>query len=180
MLAYLLARDGVEVILLESHEDFAREFRGDTFHASSMEMIDDLGLSEKLEPLIHSKLKQLSFTTQSGKSVTMASFEGMKSKFPYVAVVPQSDFLTMLCQEAESFPSFTLIVRANVQEMIEEGGKITGIRYKKDDQIHELHADLVIAADGRASHLRKKADLELVTAAPPMDVLWFRLPRQSR
>jgi len=157
VLAYLLARDGVDVTLLESHENFDREFRGDTFHASSMELIDDLGLLEKLEPLIHSRLKHLSFTTQSGNSVTMASFEGMKSKFPYVAVVPQSDFLTMLTEEARSFPSFTIKMKANVQGLVEEDGKFVGVHYKKDKRVHELRADLIVAADGRASHLRKKS-----------------------
>ncbi|NOX99873.1 MAG: FAD-dependent oxidoreductase [Verrucomicrobia bacterium] len=179
VLAYLLAMDGVDVTLLESHADFAREFRGDTFHASSMDLIDDLGLLEKLDPLILSRLNQLAFTTRSGKSLTMAKFSGMKSRFPYVAIVPQAEFLTMLSEEAKSFPSFKIQMQANVQELIEEGGEIVGVHYKKNDQVHELRADLVVAADGRASRLRKKAGIELITEAPPMDVLWFRLPHRT-
>lgn len=179
ILAYLLAKDGIDVTLLESHDDFAREFRGDTFHASSMELIDDLGLMDKLDPLVHSRLKQLSFTTLSGKSITMASFEGMKSHFPYVAIVPQESFLTMISEEAKHFSSFKIEMKANVQQLVEEDGKIVGVHYKKNNQIHELRADLVVAADGRASRLRKKAGIELKTEAPPMDVLWFRLPRQD-
>lgn len=179
VLAYLLAMDGVDVTLLESHANFEREFRGDTFHASSMDLIDDLGLLDKLNPLILSRLSQLAFTTQSGKSLTMAKFSGMKSRFPYVAIVPQAEFLTMLSEEAKNFPSFKIQMQANVQSLIEENGKIVGVHYKKDGQIHELRADLVVAADGRASRLRKKAGIELKIEAPPMDVLWFRLPHQT-
>lgn len=179
ILAYLLAKEGVEVTLLESHNDFAREFRGDTFHASSMELISALGLMDKLKPLIHSKLTQLGFITQSGRFLTMANFEKMNSRFPYVAVVPQSEFLTMLSEEAKAIPSFNLQMGANVQDLVENNGKIIGVRYKKDNCSHELLTDLVVAADGRASRMRKKASIELKTSAPPMDVMWFRLPREN-
>lgn len=178
-LAYLLARDGIDTTLLELHKDFARDFRGDTFHASSMELVEDLGLLDNLEPMIHARLTRLHFTTQSGREATMASFEGIGSKYPYVAIVPQADFLNMLAEEAGKFPSFKLMMQATGQDLIEESGKVVGIRYQKDGQSHELRADLVVGADGRGSGLRKKAGFELVTSAPSMDVVWFRLPREA-
>lgn len=176
-LAYLLARDGVEVTLLESHADFARDFRGDTFHASSIELIEDLGLLEKLEPLIQARLARLRFTAEDGSVATMASFERMKSRHPYVAIVPQADFLTMMAREGARFPSFRLLMQAGAQELVEEDGRVAGVRYQMNGKVRELRTRLVIGADGRGSLMRRCAKLDLVTQAPPMDVVWFRLPR---
>jgi 2-polyprenyl-6-methoxyphenol hydroxylase-like FAD-dependent oxidoreductase len=179
LLAYLLARNGIKTLLLESQKNFNRDFRGDTFHASSLEIIDQLGLLPKLEHLIRAKLPRLTMTTPSGKSVVMGNFDRMKSKFPYVAIVPQSDFLDAMVAEAQNFPSFQIEMEANAQELIEENGRIVGLRYKKQGEIHEVRSDLVVAADGRGSRLRKAAGIDLIPGeAPPMDVVWFRLPAE--
>ncbi|MEM6822006.1 MAG: FAD-dependent oxidoreductase [Verrucomicrobiota bacterium] len=179
LLAYLLSSRGIKTTLLEAHKDFNREFRGDTFHASSIEVIDQLGLMPQLESLLQAKIPHLGMTTVSGRSLVMGDFSKMKSPFPFVGVVPQSEFLDMMVKEANAHKSFELEMEARAKELIEDEGAICGVRYQKEGNMHEIHADLVVGADGRASKIRRVAGLELMPGdAPPMDVVWFKIPRQ--
>lgn len=178
VLAYLLARDGLNVTLLESHKDFDREFRGDTFHANSMELVEDIGLMPQVDEIIRSRLKTLSFTSEDGREIPFANFSRLNSKYPYVAVISQAEFLDLLVNEAKKFPGFRVIMQAVAQELIEEGGRVAGVRYSHAGQQHELRAPLVVGADGRGSKIRAKANIELESNAPMMDIVWFRFDRK--
>jgi 2-polyprenyl-6-methoxyphenol hydroxylase-like FAD-dependent oxidoreductase len=177
VLALLLARRGVRVILLEEHEDFERDFRGDTIHPSTMELMDELGLADRLLQLRHSKISTLALQTPRG-SVTVADLSRLETKFPYVTFMPQARFLEFLAHEAQRYPGFRLVMGAAVQELIEEGGVVRGVRYRGRDGWHEVRGLLTVGADGRFSRLRRLAGFEPIKTSPPMDVLWFRLPRR--
>ena len=179
VLALLLARKGVAVSLLELHKDFDRDFRGDTLHPSVMEIMDEIGLAERVLELPHSKLRKLSFTTASGGGAGI-DFSFLKTKYPYITVLPQVRFLEFITEEAKRYPHFQLVMGANVRELIEEGGAVRGVRYQGGDgRTHELRAALTVGADGRSSRVRRLSGMEPVKSAPPMDVLWFRLPRRE-
>lgn len=179
MLGLLLARAGVSVILLESHLDFDRDFRGDTVHPSTLEIMDQLGLAKKLHALPHGKLKIMRMQTPDG-AVTMADFSRLQTKFPYIMMLPQSILLELLTDEAKRYPNFQLVMGANVQRLIVENGLVQGVSYRdNENQWHDVRALLTVAADGRFSKVRHLAELEPIKSAPPMDVLWFRLPRRA-
>ena len=177
ILSLLLARRGVPVTLLEMHKDFDREFRGDTIHPSTLEILDQIGLAAPLLEMRHSKI--------SGPTIQLADgpfqpfdLKRLKTRFPYILMVPQAQFLDFITREAAKFPSFHLVMRANVRELVEEAGTVRGVKYLgSDDAWHELRAPLTVAADGRFSRLRQLAGIEPVKTSPPMDVLWFRLPK---
>lgn len=175
VLALLLARQGIPVKLLELHKDFDREFRGDTIHPSVMEIMEQLGLAEKLLELPHSKMQQLTLQTEE-ESVTVADFSHLKTKYPYITLLPQVQFLEFITHEAKRYPNFELVMGANVQELIEENGVVKGVRYRGHGGWHEIRAQLTVGADGRFSRLRQLTGFEPITTSPPMDVLWFRLP----
>ncbi len=178
LLSLLLARQGIAVMLLESHKDFDRDFRGDTIHPSTLDVLDQLGLVDRLLAIPHGEMRSLSLTTPEG-SVVLADFRRMKLKFPYVAMLSQSIFLDFLVEEAKRYPTFQLVLGANVQRLVEESGQIRGVRYRgADDEWHEVRAALTVAADGRFSKVRSLLGLEPIKTAPPMDVVWFRLPRK--
>ncbi len=178
VLALLLARKGVSVTLLEAHPDFDREFRGDTIHPSVMEIMDELGLAERLLELRHTKARGLTIQTATGP-LTPANFGRLKTKFPYITMMPQTSFLEFITEEAKRYPNFRLVMGARVRELVEEDGVIRGVRYEGADGKHEVRALLTIGADGRGSRIRKLAGFELIKTSPPMDVLWFRLPREE-
>ncbi len=177
MLALLLARKGVRVTLLEAHMDFDREFRGDTLHPIVMENLDYLGLAEPLLQMRHSQLQTFALQGRKGQ-VKLAAFQQVKTKFPFVTVIAQSRFLEFLTEEARRFPNFQLVMGAQVDGLIEEQGKVRGVRYRGQDGWYEVHAVLTVGADGRFSRIRKLAGMKLVQASVPMDVLWFRLSHQ--
>ncbi|HEY1378261.1 MAG TPA: FAD-dependent oxidoreductase [Gemmataceae bacterium] len=178
VLALLLARRGVPVVLLEAHHDFDRDFRGDTVHPSTLEILDQLGLADRLHQLPHGKIRSLKLRTPAG-AVTIADMTRSRAKFPYVLMIPQARLLELLTDEAKKYPHFTLVLGANVQRLIEESGAVVGVSYRDAaDRWHDVRADLTVAADGRFSKLRHLAGIEPVKTAPPMDVLWFRLPRR--
>jgi 2-polyprenyl-6-methoxyphenol hydroxylase-like FAD-dependent oxidoreductase len=177
ILALLLARKSIPVMLLEAHEDFDRDFRGDTIHPSVLEVMDELGLADRLLELRHSKLRTATFMTPGG-SVTLADFGRLKTKFPFIAMIPQVHFLQFITAEAKRYPNFQLLMSARVEELIEEGGEVRGVRYRDGKGWHEVRATLTIGADGRGSRLRHLTGMEPVTTSPPMDVLWFRIPRE--
>lgn len=177
VLGLLLARQGISVKLLEVHKDFDRDFRGDTIHPSVMEIMEELGLAEKLLQLPHSKTRTLTLQTEQ-ESVPIVDFQQLKTHFPYITVMPQARFLEFISQEAQKYPNFQLIMGANVQELIEEDTTIRGIRYRGHGGWHEIRALLTVGADGRNSRIRQLAGLVPVKTSPPMDVLWFRIPRK--
>ncbi|BAZ27669.1 monooxygenase FAD-binding protein [Cylindrospermum sp. NIES-4074] len=177
VLALLLARQGISVMLLEAHKDFDRDFRGDTIHPSVMQIMEELGLSDRLLQLPHTKIHRLRVQTPQD-TVTLADFSHLKTRYPYIMMLPQVKFLEFITQEAEKYPQFHLVMSANVQELIEENGVIQGIRYRGQGGWHEVRAILTVGADGRHSKIRQLAGVESVETSPPMDILWFRLPRQ--
>jgi 2-polyprenyl-6-methoxyphenol hydroxylase-like FAD-dependent oxidoreductase len=177
VLAYLLARKGISVALLEAHLDFDRDFRGDTLHPSILEVMDELGLADDLLKLPHTRLNRMSFQSTEGPFV-LADFSHLKTKFPYIAFMPQARFLAFLTGQAQRFPSFHLHLGARVEEVIEEEGVVRGVCYRTQDGMQELRALLTVGADGRFSRLRRLGGFEAVVSSPPMDVLWFRLSRK--
>src|SRR6185312_7770320 len=176
ILAYLLARQGISVTLLESQKDFNREFRGDTVHPSTLEILDSLGLVEGLLQIPHAKMHKVTIRSATG-TFTMADFGGLPSKFPYIALIAQARFLDYMAEEGRKLPAFHLVLGANVKELVQENGVTRGVRYQGTDGWHEVLAPLTVAADGRFSKLRSLAGLEPVKTSPPMDVLWFSLPK---
>jgi 2-polyprenyl-6-methoxyphenol hydroxylase-like FAD-dependent oxidoreductase len=177
ILALLLARQGIPVILIERHSDFERDFRGDTLHASVLELLDAMGLAERLLQLRHAKVSGLSLPISRG-SARVELFGALRTNFPYITVMAQSAFLSFITEEARRYPSFELIMGADVEGLVEEAGVIHGVRYRTFDGAHELRAALTVAADGRFSTVRKLAGLTPIPTASPIDVLWFRLSRR--
>ena len=177
VLALLLARKGIDVTLLEAHPDFDREFRGDTLHPSVMEIMDQIGLAERLLQIRHSKVDRFTIETDAGP-FTPADLSRIKTKFPYITIMPQTSFLKFIVDEAARYPSFRIVMGARVRELIEEYGVVRGVRYEGEDGTHEVRAALVVGADGRGSRVRRLAGIEPVKTSPPMDVLWFKLPRE--
>ncbi|PHJ62172.1 monooxygenase [Nostoc linckia z18] len=177
VLSLLLARQGISVMLLEAHKDFDRDFRGDTIHPSVMEIMEELELSDRLLQLPHTKIRRLSIQTPED-SVTLADFSHLKTHYPYITMLPQVKFLEFITQEAQKYPSFHLVMGANVHELITENGVVHGVRYRGGGGWHEVRAILTVGADGRHSRLRNLGEFESIDTSPPMDVLWFRLPRQ--
>jgi 2-polyprenyl-6-methoxyphenol hydroxylase-like FAD-dependent oxidoreductase len=178
VLALLLARAGVDVTLLEAHPDFDREFRGDTLHPSVMEIMDQLGLAQRLLELRHTKVRSLTFQTVSGP-FTPVDFSRLNTRFPYITMMPQTSFLEFITGEAERYPNFRLLMEARVRELVEEDGVVRGVRYEGEDGWHEVRAILTVGADGRGSRVRRLAGFEPIKTSPPMDVLWFKLPRKE-
>ena len=178
MLGYLLARAGIDVVVLEKHGDFLRDFRGDTIHPSILEIIDELGLAESFLALPHSEVSDVGGRTTAGQTIAF-TFKRLSTKFPFIAFVPQWDFLEFMTARAARFPSFSLIRNAEVLDLIERDGVVTGIRYSDAQGTQELTALLTIGADGRSSRTRDAAGLPRVETSPPMDVLWFRLTAPS-
>ena len=177
MLGLLLARQGVEVMVLEKHGDFLRDFRGDTVHPSTLRLLDELGLADEFLELPHQKVTRLGVTTDDGTYV-LADFSRVPGTFPFLAFVPQWDFLDFLADQARRYPNFQLRMHAEAVGLLREDGQVTGVRYRTpEDGEHEVRARLTVAADGRNSGLRTDAGLRLREFGAPMDVLWFRLPK---
>ena len=153
MMALLLGRAGIPVILLEAKKDFDRDFRGDSVNPSIMQVMDQIGLAEKLQELPHARIGQITLRTPSGSHM-VTDYSILRTKYPYITVMPQVQFLNLLAREAESLPSCTIERNAPVLELIEEDGAIKGVRYKRGEDWHEVRCPLVIGADGRASRVR--------------------------
>ncbi|HYR92128.1 MAG TPA: FAD-dependent oxidoreductase [Terriglobia bacterium] len=176
MLALFLARRGVPVTLLEMHKDFDREFRGDTIHPSVMEILDQIGLADKLHEIPHTKVTGPTIQFADGPFRPF-DLGRLKTRFPYILLVPQARFLEFITGEAAKHPQFKLVMHANVQQMVEKNGVVRGVRYLAPDGWHELRATLTVGADGRFSLLRRLAGFEPIKTSPPMDVLWFQAPK---
>ncbi|MDP4502216.1 FAD-dependent oxidoreductase [Nonomuraea turcica] len=178
MAGLLLARQGVEVTVLEKHADFLRDFRGDTVHPSTLELIAELGWIEEFLKLPHTRMRDVTVSI-GGRDVTFADFTRLRVRCPYIAFMPQWDVLDFLAGKAAAYPSFRLLRSTRATGLIMEEGRVTGVRAATADGPLDIRADLVIAADGRHSTLRDVAGLESTASSPPMDVLWFRLPRRD-
>jgi 2-polyprenyl-6-methoxyphenol hydroxylase-like FAD-dependent oxidoreductase len=177
MLGLLLARQGLGVMVLEKHGDFLRDFRGDTVHPSTLRLLDEIGLADDFLELPHQKVTQLGVTTDDGTFV-LADFSRVPGRFPFLAFVPQWDFLDFLADRARRCPTFQLRMNADAVGLLREDGQVTGVRYRiAGDGEHEVRAHLTVAADGRNSGLRTDAGLRLRKFGAPIDVLWFRLPK---
>ncbi|MBP3083052.1 FAD-dependent oxidoreductase [Mycolicibacterium fortuitum] len=176
MLGLILARCGVAVTVMEKHADFLRDFRGDTVHPSTMRMLDELGLFGEFDKIGYSKVEKAEFPVD-GRPVTLVDFRRLRQPHPYVAMVPQWDFLDLLADAGRDEPNFTLRMQTEVTGLLREGERITGVRYTSPDGTGELHAELTVACDGRTSLVRREAGLSTRDYPVPFDVWWFRLPR---
>ena len=171
--ALLLARAGVRVVVLEKHNDFLRDFRGDTVHPTTLRIMDELGFIDEFLRLPHTKIDRVAFDTD-GSIRTFGNFKVLKRlgfRQPYIAMMPQWDFLDFIAEKASAYPEFTLVRNAEVTGLIFDGDRVIGARTPD----LEVRAELVIAADGRQSAVRAAAGLQTAAAHSPMDVLWFRL-----
>ncbi|MFG1641044.1 FAD-dependent oxidoreductase [Amycolatopsis sp. NPDC049252] len=174
----LLARAGVEVTVLEKHADFLRDFRGDTVHPSTLTLLDELGLGEKFGALPHSEMRSAGFPQENGELMKLADFTRLKVAHPYVAMVPQWDFLDLLAESARKEPTFVQRMETECTGLVREQGRVAGITYRTAaGETGEIRADLVIAADGRWSLARREAGLVPREYDCPFDVWWFRLSR---
>lgn len=176
MLGYLLARAGIEVIVLEKHADFLRDFRGDTIHPSTLEVMHELGLLDEFLQQPHQKAYQLTGFIGNGE-YTIADFSHLPVKCKFIALMPQWDFLNFIASKAKHYPAFRLMMQAQVQDLIEENGVIKGVKVATPQGQVEIRSLLTIGADGRHSTVREKAQLEVEDIGAPIDVLWMRISR---
>jgi 2-polyprenyl-6-methoxyphenol hydroxylase-like FAD-dependent oxidoreductase len=178
MLGVLLARAGVRVIVLEKHGDFFRDFRGDTIHPSTLEVMYELGILDAFLKRPHQEVRQLAGRV-AGESVTIADFTHLPTHCQFLVLMPQWDFLDFLAEEARRYSTFELRMETEVTGLIEEDGRIAGVRVNAPGGLQEIRADLVVGADGRHSVVRERAGLTVDSFGAPIDVLWMRLSRRA-
>ena len=176
MLGFLLARRGIEVAVLEKHGDFFRDFRGDTIHPSTLEVMNELGLLDDFLKRPHEETSILKAFIGDDE-VTMADFSHLPTKCRFIAFMPQWDFLNFIAEKAKAYPSFKLLMQTEAKELIEESGKIIGVRAATPEGEIEIRAKLMVGADGRHSMTREKSGFEIVNRGAPMDILWMRISR---
>jgi 2-polyprenyl-6-methoxyphenol hydroxylase-like FAD-dependent oxidoreductase len=173
MLGYLLGRAGVDVVVLEKHADFFRDFRGDTVHPSTLEVMDELGLIDGFLKLPHQRLQKMQGVF-AGVRIQVADLGRLKTKYPYIAFMPQWDFLNFLREEGGRFASLKVMMSTEAVDLIRDGDRIAGVRAATPDGTIDISADLTVACDGRHSTVRERAGLQVEDIGAPMDVLWFR------
>lgn len=178
MLGLLLARAGVDVTVLEKHDDFLRDFRGDTIHPSTLEVIYELGLEEEFLKLPHTRAPKL-MAEMGGQTITMADFSRLPVRNRFIAFMPQWDFLNFLAGQAARYPNFRLLTGARVTEVLEEGHRVQGLKVETAEGTLMLWSDLVVAADGRNSVVREKAGLDVESFGSPSEVVWMKLSKQE-
>jgi 2-polyprenyl-6-methoxyphenol hydroxylase-like FAD-dependent oxidoreductase len=178
MLGFLLARAGVEVVVLEKHADFFRDFRGDTVHPSTLELMAELGLLDEFLRLPHQELHVLKLTVDD-QDYPGPDFSHLPTRCKFIALMPQWDFLNFLASHAKRYPTFHLRMNAEVTDLIAENGRIAGVRAKTDEGDLEVRADLVVGTDGRHSTVRERAGLRVEDFGVPIDVLWFRVAKSA-
>ena len=176
MTGYLLARAGIDVVVLEKHADFLRDFRGDTIHPSTMDALAELDLLDAFLRLPHQEVRYAEMEI-GGERVRGADFGRLSTRCKFIAFIPQWDFLNFMAERAEAFPSFSLLMETEAVDLIRDHERVAGVIARSPSGDMEMRADLVIAADGRHSTLRSAAGLKVRDLGAPMDVLWFRLPR---
>ncbi|MEH2675416.1 FAD-dependent oxidoreductase [Bradyrhizobium elkanii] len=177
MLGYLLGRAGVDVAVLEKHGDFFRDFRGDTVHPSTLQVMDELGLIDGFLKLPHQDIQTLDGMF-GGTSVRIADLRRLSVKYPFIAMMPQWDFLNFLRESGSRFPSLKVLMKAEATDLIRRGDAVAGVRANTPDGPVEIEADLTIGCDGRHSIVRERAGLDVEEIGAPMDVLWFRVGRR--
>ena len=178
MLGLLLARAGVRVTVLEKHADFLRDFRGDTIHPSTLQVLHELGLLEAFLKLPHQEVRFLE--AQFGEErVRFVDFARVRIRCPFIAMIPQWDFLDFLAREARRFPTFALAMQAQATELLFDGTRVRGVIAQTPQGVREFAAELVVGADGRHSTIRERAELSLIDLGAPIDALWFRVSRSA-
>src|SRR5204862_8100561 len=178
MTGFLLARAGVEVVVLEKHADFHRDFRGDTIHPSTLELMHELGLLEEFLKLTHQELRELR-GVMNGHKVPIADFSHLPTRCKFIAFMPQWDFLNFLASHARKFPTFALHMQHEVSDLVIEEERVVGVRMKTPEGERIARADLVIGADGRHAVTHARGKLELREFGVPIDVLWTRLSKRD-
>ena len=178
MLGFLLARAGVDVVVLEKHADFFRDFRGDTIHPSTLELMNELGLFEQFLALPHQKAPTISAFV-SNREYAFADFTHLPTRAKFIALMPQWDFLNFIAEQGRKYPTFHLRMQANATDLIEEGGRVAGVRADTPEGSLEVRADLTVGSDGRHSTVCERAGFKAKDLGAPMDVLWFRLPKNA-
>src|SRR5206468_1530716 len=176
MLGYLLGRAGIDVVVLEKHADFFRDFRGDTVHPSTLQVMDELGLIDGFLKLPHQRLHTMDGLF-GGTHVRLADLSRLHTKYPFIAFMPQWDFLNFLREAGRRFASLKVMMSTEAVDLIRRGDTITGVRAKTPNGTLDIEADLTVACDGRHSLLRECAGLAVEEIGAPMDVLWFRAGR---
>jgi len=178
MLGLLLARAGVEVTVLEKHGDFLRDFRGDTIHPSTLELLHELGMLDEFLRLPHQELRRVKIKFDD-EEIAGPDFSHLPTRCKFIAMMPQWDFLNFLTARAKRYPSFRLLMNTEATGLIEEGGRVVGVRAKSEQGELNAYADLVVAADGRSSIVRERAGMEVEDFGVPIDVLWFRVAKTA-
>lgn len=178
MLGYLFARAGIDVTVLEKHKDFLRDFRGDTVHPSTLEIMHELGLLEKFLTLPHTRITSGNIEI-GDRHFAIGDFSHITARCKFIALMPQWDFLNFLGDEAKAFPNFHLMMETEANDLIVESGTVAGVRVERQDGPVEIRAGLTVAADGRRSTLRARSGLAVKNLGAPFDVLWLRLPMHA-
>jgi len=178
MLGLLLARGGVDVVVLEKHVDFFRDFRGDTIHPSTFELMHELGLLNEFLKVPHQEISTFTAVFNS-TSIKIVDLSHLKVAKPVIGMMPQWDFLKFVETQASRYPSFHLMMNAKATDIIKENGRVTGLTVETKEGTIQVRADIVIGADGRHSVIRQKAGLKVIAAGVPIDVLWLRVSREA-
>ncbi|HZC98245.1 MAG TPA: FAD-dependent oxidoreductase [Bradyrhizobium sp.] len=178
MLGYLLGRAGIDVVVLEKHADFFRDFRGDTVHPSTLQVMDELGLIDGFLKLPHQQLQKLDGMI-GGSSVRIADLSRLDVKYNFIAFMPQWDFLNFLRENGKRFASLKVMMSTEATDLIQNGDRVAGVRAKTAEGMIDIHADLTVACDGRHSLVRERAGLAIEEIGAPMDVLWFRAGKRA-
>nr|AEF32093.1 monooxygenase [uncultured bacterium AB1650] len=179
VLGLLLARSGVDVVVLEKHADFRRDFRGDTVHPATLQILDELGLIEKFHALPHQKVSTIG-VVQEGRRIDIADFRRLKVRYPYMAFVPQWDFLDLITAEAKRYPGFRLLMNTEALGVVrDEGGRVAGLRVRGPQGERQIRSTLVVAADGRHSVIRRDAGFVPTLIGRSLDVIFFKISRRD-
>jgi 2-polyprenyl-6-methoxyphenol hydroxylase-like FAD-dependent oxidoreductase len=178
VLGFLLARSGVDVVVLEKHADFLRDFRGDTVHPSTLELIYELGILDDFLRRPHQELSAIGALVEDFP-VQVADFSRLPTHCKFIALMPQWDFLNFIAEKAKAYRQFRLQMESEVTDLVVENGRVVGVRAQTPQGVLEVRADLTVGADGRHSTVREKAELEVIDLGAPIDVLWMRVSRQS-
>ena len=178
MLGFLLARAGVDVQVLEKHGDFLRDFRGDTIHPSTLELMYELGILDEFLKRPHQEVRELAGQV-GNETATIGDFTHLPTHCKFLALMPQWDFLNFIAEQGKRYPGFHLRMQAEVTDLIRENGRVAGVQVKTPNGALEVRAELTIGADGRRSVVRERAGLEVVNLGAPMDVLWMQISRRD-
>jgi 2-polyprenyl-6-methoxyphenol hydroxylase-like FAD-dependent oxidoreductase len=178
MLGFLLARSGVEVMVLEKHADFLRDFRGDTIHPSTLELMYELGILDEFLKRPHQEIHELAGQV-GNEAVKIADFTHLPTHCKFLALMPQWDFLNFLVEQGKRYPGFQVTMRAEATDLLEEKGRIVGVSAKTPNGLLKIRAALTVGADGRHSVVRERAGLQVLDLGAPMDVFWMRISRRS-